>query len=339
MMKGRSVGAWVAVSFLLLVAIVASVLVRRPSSGNGTAALVTVTRGESVSAVADALREKGLIRSTLVFRLLSKAKGTGSVLKAGTYRIDPGMDANHILNVLASGKQAEIRFSIPEGFSLTQVALLLDRQGVIRKADFLEAASNPGLLRELGIPAPSAEGYLFPDTYMVPLSSPADDIIRLMVRTLRNHLSAIPGADRLSASELHDIVILASIVEREYRVPEEAPLIASVFSNRRKANMPLQSCATIVYIITERLGKPHPEIIYDRDLGIDDPYNTYQQRGLPPGPISNPGMTSLRAAFSPAQSRYLYFRVLDPRAGTHHFSPTLEEHGDARLLFLKNVGG
>lgn len=103
--------------------------------------------------------------------------------------------------------------------------------------------------------------------------------------------------------------------------------------------MALQSCATVVYVITERLNKPHPDVLYDRDLKIDDPYNTYERRGLPPGPISNPGMTSLRAVFYPASSRFLYFRLVNPDAGTHHFSLTLEEHIDARSLFIKKVEG
>ena len=115
--------------------------------------------------------------------------------------------------------------------------------------------------------------------------------------------------------------------------------MASVFLNRIKLRMALQSCATVVYVITERLGKPHPEVIYDRDLKLDDPYNTYEHRGLPPGPISNPGMTSLKSVFFPATTRYLYFRLVDADAGTHHFSETLEEHLDARSLFIKKVGG
>ena len=160
-----------------------------------------------------------------------------------------------------------------------------------------------------------------------------------MLKAFRDRLASIPEASALNSKELHEKVILASIVEREYKVKEEAPLMASVFYNRLKIKMALQSCATVVYVITERLGKPHPDVIYDRDLKLDDPYNSYEHAGLPPGPISNPGLTSLRAAFYPATSRYLYFRLVDADAGKHHFSASLEEHLDARRLFIKKVGG
>lgn len=160
-----------------------------------------------------------------------------------------------------------------------------------------------------------------------------------MVAAFRARLAGIPEASALSETELNDRVILASIVEREYKQPDEAPIIASVFYNRLRIRMALQSCATVVYVLTEREGKPHPEIIYDRDLLIRDPYNTYIHRGLPPGPICNPGLTSLRAVFYPATTKYLYFRVVDPEAGRHYFSTNLEEHIDARSLFIKQVGG
>jgi UPF0755 protein len=266
-------------------------------------------------------------------------EGIGSSLKAGTYRIEPGMGAKRILDEFASGKQALYKAMVPEGYTLSQLANLLERVGIAKKSEFLTAARSPILLAELSIHAPSVEGYLFPDTYFFPANYAAENVIRSMVRNFRDHLASIPESASLSSSELQDRLVLASIVEREYKSPEEAPLMASVFYNRLKIKMALQSCATVVYVITERLGKPHPEVIYDRDLKLVDPYNTYAQRGLPPGPISNPGMTSLRAVFYPATTHYLYFRLINPEAGTHHFSETIEEHLDARTLFIKKVGG
>jgi len=138
---------------------------------------------------------------------------------------------------------------------------------------------------------------------------------------------------------MHKRIILASIVEREYRLSEEAPRIAGVFWNRLRIGMALQSCATVVYIITEIQGKPHPEILYNRDIEIKHPFNTYLNRGLPPGPIANPGMTALKAVFRPEASRYLYFRLLDPKTGKHYFSESLDEHIKAGSLAVKSVGG
>ncbi len=323
----------------VLAAAVALALAARPAEGIGKGGLFEVKKGDNAQDIAIALEGRGLIRSAFAFRLLAKAEGIGASLKAGTYRIGPEMGAKRILDEFVSGKQALVKVTIPEGYTLSQLALLLEREGVARKADFLAAAKDPALLSELGIPAASVEGYLFPDTYFFPAGYSAEGALRSMVRTFRDRIAGIPEAAALSPQELQDRLILASIVEREYKSPEEAPYMASVFYNRLKIRMALQSCATVVYVITERLGKPHPEVVYDRDLKLADPYNTYEHRGLPPGPISNPGMTSLRAVFYPASTRYLYFRLANAEAGTHHFSETLEEHLDARTLFIKKVGG
>ncbi len=308
-----------------------------PAEGIGSGALFTVKKGESAKTVAIALFQKGYIRSSLAFRFFAKAEGLGSALKAGTYRIVPGMSAKRLLDVFVSGDQALVRVTVPEGFTSSQIANLLERMGVTSRTSFITATHSARLLTELGITATSAEGYLFPDTYFFPSGYSADGVVYSMVKAFRDRLSSIPEAASLTSKELHDRIILASIVEREYKVPEEAPLMASVFFNRLKIRMALQSCATIVYVITERLGKPHPEVIYDRDLRLDDPYNSYEHSGLPPGPISNPGMTSLRSAFFPTNSRFLYFRLVDAYSGKHHFSMTLEEHLDASSLFIKKV--
>jgi UPF0755 protein len=318
---------------------IAFALATRPAEGIGAGSLFTVEKGESAQDIALSLEGKGLIRSSFAFRLLAKIEDIGSSLKAGTYNIGPDMGAKRILDEFVSGKQALCKVTVPEGYTLVQLANLLERLGVVKKTDFLAASRSPVLLAELGVPASSAEGYLFPDTYFFPADYSAEGVIRAMIGTFRERIASIPESAALSPAELQDRLILASIVEREYKSPEEAPKIASVFFNRLRIRMALQSCATVVYVITERLGKPHPEVIYDRDLKLDDPFNTYEHRGLPPGPISNPGMTSLKAVFYPAASKYLYFRLVNADAGTHHFSETLEEHIDARTLFIKKVGG
>ena len=139
----------------------------------------------------------------------------------------------------------------------------------------------------------------------------------------------------MSPGELNNRVIIASIVEREYRIPEEAAIMAGVFFNRLRIGMALQSCATVEYVITEILGLPHPTRIFNRDLEIRNPYNTYMYPGLPPGPISWPGEIALRAAFNPAETNYLYFRLIELSTGRHHFSRTLDDHIRAGALYVK----
>ena len=302
--------------------------------------LFTVETGESGAGIAGRLEDEGLIRSALAFQGLLRIRGLQSSLKRGTYRITAEMRSRDILDLLASGKQALVRVTVPEGHTLRRTADVLAQAGVVDKDEFLAATRDPALLSSLGIPAYSAEGYLFPDTYHMPHDTPGAEAVRLMVGALRSRLAErLPESLSLSPEELHRRIILASIVEREYRLPEEAPRIAGVFWNRLRIGMALQSCATVVYVITEVQGKKHPEVLYNRDIEIRHPFNTYVHPGLPPAPIANPGLTALEAVFRPEPSRYLYFRLLDPRSGRHYFSESLDEHIKAGALAVKGIGG
>jgi len=297
----------------------------------------TVEPGEPALAVARRLAAGGLIRSELAFRLILKVRGLESSLQAGSYRVRPGMSGTDVMDMLAAGRQELARLRVPEGAGLRAVARAAEEAGVASADAILAAAADPALAADLGLPPGAGlEGYLFPDTYFLPLGAGAEAVLRLMVGTFRERLGeAVPESSALSAAELHRGVILASIIEREYRVPEEAPVMASVFANRLRIGMALQSCATVVYVITERQGKPHPERLFDRDLDIVDPYNTYGQPGLPPGPICNPGIVALAAAFRPERTGYLYFRLVDGEGGRHYFSETLDEHIRAGSLAVK----
>ena len=218
------------------------------------------------------------------------------------------MGAKHILDELRLGRAGPHQGDRARRLhALRRSRACSSAKASLTQGRFPPGRTIPALLAELGIPAASAEGYLFPDTYFLPRQDTRPRASCGRWSSPSGSACRYPRIRRPLASELQDRLILASIVEREYKSPEEAPLIASVFYNRLKIKMALQSCATVVYVITERLGKPHPEVIYDRDLKLDDPYNTYEHRGLPPGPISNPGMTSLRAVFYPATSRYPVF--------------------------------
>ena len=180
------------------------------------------------------------------------------------------------------------------------------------------------------------EGFLYPDTYLFPSGYPASKVVSAMADNFFRRLNDIaPESLSMSPADIAKKVIIASIVEREYRIPEEAALMAGVFYNRINIGMALQSCATVEYIITEIQNRPHPNVLLNRDLEIRDPYNTYQYPGLPPGPISAPGETALRAAFNPSPSEYFYFRLIDDNAGQHYFSRTLDDHIRAGILYLK----
>lgn len=283
-------------------------------------------KGQSISSLAGTLAEKKLIRSAVFFKLYVRLSGNEANLKAGSYRINRGLSAIQIAQIFIQGRVYSIRITIPEGFTSRQIAILLEREGITARQSFLDAMQSPELLNEFGIKAQSAEGFLFPDTYLLTENEEASVIVRRMIDNFFRKLKDVPGSTAINGKDLVNKIILASIVEREYRLPEDAGKIARVFLNRLNIGMPLQSCATIVYILTERMGKPHPEKIYLSDLDIQDPYNTYRNRGLPPGPIANPGITSLNAVFNPPQNDYLFFRLSGDESGSHIFSTSFDEH-------------
>ncbi|WP_455383641.1 endolytic transglycosylase MltG [Salinispira pacifica] len=309
-----------------------------PAGTSAAGVPFTVKRGESLDAVAGRLAADRLIRSPLLFKVIGFLSGTSGDIQAGHYLLRPNMSSAAIYRALLSGKQILVRVTIPEGFTMRQIAHRLDAEGIVSADDFLAAATDPTLLASFDIPGESAEGYLFPDTYLFPRDYPADEVVRHLVQNFFSRLKSInPDFSSLSPKELFRKVTLASIVEREYVSPDEAPLIASVFVNRLNAGMRLESCATVVYVMTEQDGLPHPERLYYRDLDRPSPYNTYLHRGLPPGPISNPGTTALKAAFFPAKTDYWYFVLQSDGATHHHFSRTLTDHNRAAVFYLKTL--
>ena len=291
-----------------------------------------VKNGETAWSVGKRLEEAGVIRNKYFWYLLSR-QGK-DYLKTGTYRIELPASQIKIRSQLITGGQILVRVTVPEGATLKKISGILEEEGICGAEDFLSAAFSEAILNNYNVPGSSMEGYLFPDTYLFNKNYPASLAVSAMADNFYKKIGKIvPGA--LNSGELNERVIIASIVEREYRVPEEAALMAGVFYNRLKIGMGLQSCATVEYVITEIEGLPHPDILYNRDLEIKSPYNTYLRPGLPPGPISAPGETSLHAAFFPAETNYLYFRLMDQGEGKHYFSSTLDDHIRAGALYLK----
>ncbi|MDR1399484.1 MAG: endolytic transglycosylase MltG [Treponema sp.] len=301
--------------------------------------LFEVRGGESARSVGSRLQSAGIIKSRHLWNFLARFKT--DYIKAGTYRIELPASQDAIYQQLIEGKeeQALVKVTIPEGVTLKKMAHILEDAGICDADAFLEIARNKAILDAYQIPGNTMEGFLYPDTYFFTTDYPVDMVIKTMADTFFKRIAELedrdPEAAPLTPKDIYEKVIIASIVEREYRVDEEAPLMAGVFFNRLRIDMALQSCATVEYVITEIQGKPHPTVIYNRDTEIDNPYNTYVYDGLPPGPISAPGAVALNAAFYPVTSDYLYFRLVDANAGAHFFSKTLNDHIKAGTLYVK----
>ncbi len=300
---------------------------------------VKIPRGVGLKSVGENLYENNMIKSSLAFYVYSRL--AKPVVKAGVYQIDNSLSVKEILAVLESGKQAQIVVSIPEGLTMRRIGELLEKNDVVSKDEFLSACKKTELLQKYNLEnIENFEGFLFPDTYYFTPSMDAEEVVSFMVDNFFKKISQIEGFKDLTTEKMYYLLRLASIVEREYRVKEEAPLIASVFANRLRRTIGLYSCATVEYIITEIEGRPHPDVITYKDLKIESPYNTYIHAGLPPTPISNPGEVALSAAANHPRTSYYFFRLVDPVKGTHYFSSDFEEHTEVgRNLSTKKAAG
>jgi UPF0755 protein len=330
---------------LILVAIMAAVgfgvaiwLNTSPAVHDEQLSLV-IHQGQSLESIATTLQERGIVRSALFLRIYARLLGTEQSFRQGRYSFRSILSTREIHDLIVSGKQVNLKVTIPEGFTSRQIAVLLGQEKICDPDDFLAAVKDAGFLGEMGLPGATADGYLFPDTYLFPEKYPAESVVRYMVENFRDKLqAAVPDWAKRSAKEQRAALVIASIVEREYISPEEAPKMASVFYNRLEMNKPLESCATIVYVMTEEQNLPHPSRLFYRDLARKSAYNTYLHSGLPPGPISNPGLTALKAAFNPEKTDFLYFVLKGPNSGQHIFTRTFAEHSQATVLYLKGQG-
>jgi UPF0755 protein len=293
--------------------------------------LIEVRKGETGFSVGKRLEAAGIIKSRYFWYALSRFDN--DFVKSGTFRLELPATQIAVRTALVEGRQMLEKVIFPEGYTLKKTARIIEDAEICTSEDLLRAAADPEILISYAIPGPNMEGYLFPDTYLFPKDYPAELVIRSMADNFFARLGELGISSR--GVELHSTVILASIVEREYRVEDEAPLMAGVFLNRLRIGMALQSCATVEYVITEIQGKPHPAVIYTRDTEIRDPYNTYVYAGLPPGPICSPGTLTLNAVFRPQDNDYLYFRLVDPGVGRHYFSKSFDDHIRAGVFYTK----
>ena len=283
----------------------------------------TVEDGSGLRQIADALEASGIIRNADAAVLLARLRGWGSSLKAGEYDLFPGRSAEAALLVLTSGRVRTYTAVLPEGIRASEIATRLEELGLADREAFLQITDDPEFARSLGVPADSLEGYLYPETYQIPSDLSAAEVARILVEQFNDAWSQIePGARDLKISK-HQIVTLASIVEKETAAPEERRLIAAVFLNRLRKGMRLETDPTVIYGIANFDGNLRRRDLQDKS----NPYNTYQIAGLPPGPIANPGADALRAVVEPAETEYLYF--VSRNDGTHEFSKTYNEHVNA----------
>ena len=291
-------------------------------------AVVRINPGMSATEIGSLLAKGGFIRNALVFRLTSTFSGTSRFLQAGDYTFNTNMTTLQILRKMAKGEVVLYRLTIPEGFTVSQIAGLWEEKGFGTTADFIEASRDPAIMRKYSINSNNLEGYLFPDTYRFPHSISEREAIDKMLNQFNNKVSYLMKGklEKVDISR-HEVISLASIIEKEAKLENEKPAISAVFHNRLRLGRKLESCATVLY----SLGYPHRKLT-DRDLkDARSPYNTYVYKGLPPGPICNPGLGSIAAALEPSKDEYLYF--VSKNDGTHYFTKSYKKFLNAKKKY------
>ncbi|NOS79833.1 MAG: endolytic transglycosylase MltG [Nitrospira sp.] len=291
--------------------------------------VVVIAEGSTFQHVAGLLERERLIKSRSAFVLLGKALEADRKIRPGEYELNPAMPPADILSKLLAGRVVLHAVTIPEGYTMAQIADVLAQHQVTDRAEFLRLVKDKSLIKTLGISAETLEGYLYPDTYRFPKPVSAREVIRTMVEQLNQVVTPEWQARAKDIHlTLHQVLTLASVIEKETGSGEERPQISSVFHNRLQKKIPLQSDPTVIYGLPDFDGNLHK-----KDLSHPSPYNTYRWAGLPPGPIANPGAQAIRATLFPAVSPYLYF--VSKNDGTHQFSATLVEHNKAVEKYQK----
>lgn len=292
-------------------------------AGAGVSTFFKVSSGMNLADVSGALKEKDLISDAFKFRIVARYLKLDKKIQAGQYRLTPSMTPLAILDTLVTGKVYLKRITIPEGLTLKQIAALYEDAGMVKADEFIRAAEDRSEAKRLGIEADTFEGYLFPETYFFPEGVTAKRIVATMAQRFKRVFSEKweKRAQELGFT-VHDVVTLASIIEKETGDPSERPIISSVFHNRLHKKMRLQSDPTVIYGIDDFDGN-----LTRAHLKEETPYNTYTIYGLPPGPIASPGKGSLEAALYPADTDYFFFVSRNGR--NHQFSRTFREHKKA----------
>jgi UPF0755 protein len=297
-----------------------------------TTSIFVVAPDKNFREVAADLEVNNYIQHRYAIRLLAKLQKKDTLVMAGEYEFSPAMSPQQILDAMVEGRMILRKITLKEGLTVSEIGPILEEAGITQRALFEQALNDPKLREELKVPGATFEGYLFPETYRIQRNTPP----RKVIQTLRAQLdSKWPEEWNLRLLELqmtkHQILTLASIIEKESGNAEEQPVVASVFHNRLKKGMRLQSDPTVIYGIPNFNGN-----ITKADLQTPTPYNTYVISGLPPGPIANPGFTAIKAALYPAETNYFYF--VGNGKGKHIFSENLDQHNQAVNVFQRGIG-
>lgn len=323
----RKLFAWFIVGLVAVVLWVGFVYVL--PAGPSQQTFVDFRNGSSARHIATELKQAGVIRSRWAFLLVHLYRHRS--LKAGEYAFDHPDTLSNIYNRIAHGDTYARVLTVPEGYNIFDIAAEVEKLGIDSQQNFLEQArSQVALVHDLDPFAPSLEGYLYPDTYRFARKNKAPDVVAAMVKRFHQEAHQIG-----LTSDVHRIVTMASIVEKETAVPDERPLVAGVFYNRLAQHMALDTDPTVIYAAL--LANRYRGTIYASDLKYSSPYNTYRNQGLPPGPIANPGKDSLLAAMHPTHTDYLYF--VSDNQGHHRFSKSLEEHQRNVAEYRRAIGG
>ena len=293
----------------------------------GKGGTVYIPRGYSVRSMGQRLAQAGILRNEWSFSLLVRLKKVGHALQAGEYEFAPGIDTAQVIEKLRKGERVVRRLTIPEGYTFEQIAQLMVDAGIGSLAEIKATFQDPRYLQRLGFPAVSLEGYLFPETYEYDRSTTVEDLLGRMIDEFKKNLGPLGWEQAQGVGwTIPQWVTFASIIEKETGQAVERPKIASVFHNRLRLGMPLQSDPTVIYGLPNFDGN-----LRKNDLLNPHLYNTYVYKGLPPGPIASPGKESLRAVLYPENSEFLFF--VSRGDGSHYFSRSLEEHNAAVQRF------
>ena len=300
-----------------------------PTEAHPPSKVVVIPDGSAFQHVAALLERERLIKSSTAFVLFGKSQSADRKIHAGEYELNPGMTPAEILSKLISGQVLLHALTFPEGLTITQIADSASQQGLTDREEFLRLAKDRAFIASLGIKAETLEGYLYPNTYKFPRPIKARELLVAMVEQLKQ----VIGPDLLARMQevkmtMHEVLTLASVIEKETGSGSERPEISAVFHNRLKKHIPLQSDPTVIYGLPAFDGNLHK-----KDLSSPSLYNTYRVQGLPPGPIASPGIQAIRATLYPSDSRSLYF--VSRNDGTHQFSATLIEHNKAVEKYQK----
>ena len=306
-----------------ILGILAFVKLNQPFGPSSPVQIVDIPPGTAFTHISRLLHQKGLLGPEWFFQALARVQRVDRKIIPGEYELHAGMRPTALLAKLVNGEVYQHSVTIPEGYNVVQIADILDQKGLADKREILRLNRDPAFIRSVNIKADTLEGYLFPDTYRFARYNPPEFIVQTFVS--RFHEMVTPELQAQAKSmgmTLQEVLTLASVIEKETGLATERSLVSGVFHNRLRRNIPLQSDPTVIYALEYFDGN-----IRKADLSVNSPYNTYKVRGLPPGPIANPGLASIQAALYPTPSDFVYF--VSRNDGSHKFSATLDEHNKA----------